>query len=40
MKMTRNISLLSIGLLILGLYSAAFTVNQTQQALVRQFGEP
>ena len=40
MKMTRNISLLSISLLILGLYSAAFTVNQTQQALVLQFGEP
>ena len=40
MKLTRNISLLSLGLLILGLYSAAFTVNQTQQALVLQFGEP
>ena len=40
MKMTRNISLLTLGLLLLGLYSAAFTVNQTQQALVLQFGEP
>ena len=40
MKLTRNISLLTLGLLILGLYSAAFTVNQTQQALVLQFGEP
>ena len=40
MKMTRNISLLTLGLFLLGLYSAAFTVNQTQQALVLQFGEP
>ena len=40
MKLTRNLSLLILGLLILGLYSAAFTVNQTQQALVLQFGEP
>ena len=40
MKLTRNISLLTLGILILGLYSAAFTVNQTQQALVLQFGEP
>lgn len=40
MKLTRNISLLTLGLLLLGLYSAAFTVNQTQQALVLQFGEP
>ena len=40
MKLTRNISLLMLGLFILGLYSAAFTVNQTQQALVLQFGEP
>ena len=40
MKLTRNISLLTLGLFILGLYSAAFTVNQTQQALVLQFGEP
>ena len=40
MKLTRNISLLTLGFLILGLYSAAFTVNQTQQALVLQFGEP
>ena len=40
MKMTRNISFLTLGLFLLGLYSAAFTVNQTQQALVLQFGEP
>ncbi len=29
-----------IGLIIFGLYGALFTVNQTQQALVLQFGEP
>ena len=40
MKMTRNISLLFIAALIFGLYSALFTVNQTQQALVLQLGEP
>ncbi len=40
MKMTRNISLLVFGVLLLGLYSSLFTVNQTQQALVLQFGEP
>ena len=40
MKLTRNISLLTLGLLILGFYSAAFTVNQTQQALVLQLGDP
>lgn len=38
--MTRNISLLVFGVLLLGLYSSLFTVNQTQQALVLQFGEP
>ena len=38
--MVRNVSIF-IGLLIIfGVYSAAFTVNQTQQALVLQFGEP
>ncbi|MGB2067398.1 MAG: protease modulator HflC [Candidatus Puniceispirillaceae bacterium] len=40
MKMTRNISLLFIAAIIFGLYSALFTVNQTQQALVLQLGEP
>ena len=29
-----------IGLIVFGLYGALFTVNQTQQALVLQFGEP
>ena len=29
-----------IGLIVVGLYGALFTVNQTQQALVLQFGEP
>ena len=29
-----------IGLVVIGLYGALFTVNQTQQALVLQFGEP
>jgi membrane protease subunit HflC len=40
MKMTRNISLLFIAAILFGLYSALFTVNQTQQALVLQLGEP
>ena len=40
MKMTRNIGLLFIAALVFGLYSALFTVNQTQQALVLQLGEP
>ena len=40
MKMTRNISLLFFAALVFGLYSALFTVNQTQQALVLQLGEP
>ena len=40
MKLTRNISLFLIGALIIGFYSALFTVNQPQQALVLQFGEP
>ncbi len=40
MKMTRNISLLFGAAIIFGLYSALFTVNQTQQALVLQLGEP
>ena len=29
-----------IGLIVIGLYGALFTVDQTQQALVLQFGEP
>ena len=29
-----------VGLIVIGLYGALFTVNQTQQALVLQFGEP
>tara|TARA_B100000575_G_C23065822_1_gene613672 strand:- start:240 stop:1118 length:879 start_codon:yes stop_codon:yes gene_type:complete len=29
-----------IGLILIGLYGSLFTVNQTQQALVLQFGEP
>ena len=38
--MTRNI-IIGVGVLILfGIFSSFFTVNQTQQALVLQFGEP
>jgi len=37
---TRNLSLLLLAAVLLAVYSAAFTVNQTQQALVLQFGEP
>lgn len=40
MKMSRNILILVIGVLLFCAYSAAFTVNQTQQALILQFGEP
>lgn len=40
MSMTRNISLLVGAAILFSLYSALFTVNQTQQALVLQFGEP
>lgn len=36
----RLVSFALIGLIVLGLYGALFTVNQTQQALVLQFGEP
>lgn len=36
----RLFSIVSIGLIAFGLYGALFTVNQTQQALVLQFGEP
>jgi membrane protease subunit HflC len=40
MSMTRNI-IIGVGVLILfGIFSSFFTVNQTQQALVLQFGEP
>lgn len=40
MKMTRNISLIVLLAVAAALMSALFTVNQTQQALVLQFGEP
>lgn len=40
MKATRNITLALLAVLLFGAYSAAFMVNQTQQALVLQFGEP
>ena len=36
----RLFSIALIGLIVFGLYGALFTVNQTQQALVLQFGEP
>lgn len=40
MKATRNVTLALVAVLLFGAYSAAFMVNQTQQALVLQFGEP
>ncbi len=40
MKLSKNILLLLSGILLFGVYSALFTVDQTQQALVLQFGEP
>ena len=40
MKATRNVTLLLFAIVLFGAYSAAFVVNQTQQALVLQFGEP
>ena len=40
MKATRNVTLLLLAIALFGAYSAAFVVNQTQQALVLQFGEP
>ena len=40
MKMTRNISLIVLLAVAAALMSALFTVNQTQQAFVLQFGEP
>ena len=40
MKATRNLTLALLAVLLFGAYSAAFMVNQTQQALVLQFGEP
>ncbi len=40
MKIARNFSLFIGALILFGLMSAIFTVNQTQQALVLQFGEP
>jgi membrane protease subunit HflC len=36
----RLLGIALIGLIFIGLYGALFTVNQTQQALVLQFGEP
>ena len=38
--MTRNILIGVGGLILFGIFSTFFTVNQTQQALVLQFGEP
>ena len=38
--MTRNITIGVGGLILFGIFSSFFTVNQTQQALVLQFGEP
>jgi len=40
MGATRLVLIVAIVLLITGASSALFTVNQTQQALVLQFGEP
>jgi membrane protease subunit HflC len=40
MASLRVISLVIFGLLGIGVYSSLFTVDQTQQALVIQFGEP
>jgi membrane protease subunit HflC len=40
MASLRVISLVIVGLLGIGVYSSLFTVDQTQQALVIQFGEP
>jgi len=40
MGASRLFGIALIGLIVIGLYGALFTVNQTQQALVLQFGEP
>ncbi len=40
MGASRLFGIALIGLIVMGLYGALFTVNQTQQALVLQFGEP
>ena len=40
MKTSRNILLFITGIIAFTFYSALFTVDQTQQALVLQFGEP
>ena len=40
MKLTRNIGIIAVILIVFGLISSVFTVNQRQQALVLQFGEP
>ena len=40
MSMSRNIIIGVGGFILFGIFSSFFTVNQTQQALVLQFGEP
>ena len=40
MKTSRKILLFITGFIAFTFYSALFTVDQTQQALVLQFGEP
>ena len=40
MNLTRNIGIFAVILIVFGLISSVFTVNQRQQALVLQFGEP
>ena len=40
MGATRLVSLIAVAVLIVASFSTFFTVNQTQQALVLQFGEP
>jgi membrane protease subunit HflC len=40
MGVTRLVTLITGAVLVVGTFSSLFTVNQTQQALVLQFGEP
>jgi membrane protease subunit HflC len=40
MSSIKMISIISLGAVIFGFLSSFFTVDQTQQALVLQFGEP
>ena len=40
MGVTRLVTLITGAVLVVGTFSSFFTVNQTQQALVLQFGEP